>query len=147
MFTAFMVALTLTTVANVLVTMASVPLLTALVRAGLHWPPNSATHLGCHRVAGSALSTCTPAQLAGLPWWAPWWHCACRLAGAVNWTVTQHSHAQGHAVDLMPAVLMGAVLSALITLPLAWPFQASGTTWRLLALWVWCSWPFPACWW
>ena len=47
------------------------------------------------------------------------------ISGAANWTVTQHAHAQGHDVDLIPAVLIGAVLSSLITLPLAWPFQAS----------------------
>jgi hypothetical protein len=54
------------------------------------------------------------------------------VSGAANWTITQHSHAQGHDVDLMPAVLIGAVLSALITLPLAWPFQASAHDMRLL---------------
>jgi hypothetical protein len=32
----------------------------------------------------------------------------------------------------MPAVLIGAVLSALATLPLAWPFQASAHDMRLL---------------
>ena len=38
----------------------------------------------------------------------------------------QHAHAQGHDVDLVPAVLVGAVISSLVTLPLAWPFQAIG---------------------
>jgi drug/metabolite transporter (DMT)-like permease len=47
------------------------------------------------------------------------------LAGAVNWTVTQHAHAQGQDVDLVPAVLVGAVISAALTLPLAFPFQAT----------------------
>jgi len=48
------------------------------------------------------------------------------ISGAANWTVTQHAHAQGRDVDLMPAVLIGGVLSSVMTLPLAWPFQASG---------------------
>jgi drug/metabolite transporter (DMT)-like permease len=54
------------------------------------------------------------------------------MAGAANWTITQHSHAQGKDVDLIPAVLIGAVLSSLITLPLAWPFQASAYDLSLL---------------
>ena len=47
------------------------------------------------------------------------------IAGATNWTVTQHSHDQGHDVDLMPAVWVGAVISSVVTLPLAFPLQAS----------------------
>jgi drug/metabolite transporter (DMT)-like permease len=56
------------------------------------------------------------------------------LAGAVNWTLTQHSHAQGHDIDLVPAVLVGAVISSLVSLPLAMPFEASGHDLGLLAL-------------
>ena len=41
------------------------------------------------------------------------------IAGGINWTVTQRSHAQGQGVDLVPAVLVGAVISSLVTLPLA----------------------------
>jgi drug/metabolite transporter (DMT)-like permease len=55
------------------------------------------------------------------------------ISGAANWTVTQHSHAQGHDVDLIPAVLIGAVLSSLVTLPMALPFQASAHDLVLLA--------------
>jgi len=47
------------------------------------------------------------------------------LAGATNWTVVQHANAEGHDIDLVPAVLIGAVLSVLLTLPLAWPLQAN----------------------
>ena len=56
------------------------------------------------------------------------------LAGAVNWTVTQRSHALGQNVDLVPAVLVGATISSLVTLPLAMPFQASAHDVGLLAL-------------
>ena len=55
------------------------------------------------------------------------------IAGATNWTVTQNAHAQGHDVDLVPAVFIGAVISALFTLPLAWPFQANAHDLQLLA--------------
>jgi drug/metabolite transporter (DMT)-like permease len=134
MFTAFMVALTLTSVANVLVTMAAGPLLTALIArifighriagrtalaifvAGCGIGYMYGTQLGEGGLAGSLIAMLVP------------------LAGAVNWTLTQHSHAQGHDIDLVPAVLVGAVISSLVSLPLAMPFEASGHDLGLLAL-------------
>jgi len=56
------------------------------------------------------------------------------LAGAVNWTVVQRSQARGQNIDLVPAVLVGAVISSLVTLPLAMPFRASAHDVGLLAL-------------
>jgi drug/metabolite transporter (DMT)-like permease len=51
------------------------------------------------------------------------------VAGAVNWTLLQHLKtraAGGHeAQDMLPAVLLGALISAAVTLPLAWPLLAS----------------------
>jgi drug/metabolite transporter (DMT)-like permease len=134
MFTAFMVALTLTTVANVLVTMAVGPFLTALIARifiGHRIPPRTAlaillagcgigymygTQMGEGSVAGTLVAMCVP------------------LAAAVNWTTTQRSHAQGHDVDLVPAVLVGAAISSIVTLPLAMPLRASGHDIALLAL-------------
>lgn len=132
MFTAFMVALTLTSVGNVLVTMAVGPLLTALIArifighriplrtwlaivvAGLGIAYMYASQLESVSLVGTLVSLCVP------------------IAGATNWTVTQHSHDQGHDVDLMPAVWVGAILSATVTLPLAFPFQASAHDLSLL---------------
>jgi hypothetical protein len=45
---------------------------------------------------------------------------------------------------MLPAVLIGALLSAAVTLPLALPFAGHGHDLGLLACWAWCSWPFPA---
>jgi drug/metabolite transporter (DMT)-like permease len=137
MFTAFMVALTLASTASVLVTMALGPLLTALaarifighrlpartwfalVVAGLGIAWMYGTQLMRGGAGGSLLGTlvalCVP------------------LAGATNWTVVQHAHAKGHDIDLVPAVLIGAVLSALFTLPFALPFQANARDLGLLA--------------
>jgi drug/metabolite transporter (DMT)-like permease len=56
------------------------------------------------------------------------------LAGAINWTVVQRSQLHGERIDLVPAVLMGAVISTLLTLPLAFPFSASGHDIALLAV-------------
>jgi drug/metabolite transporter (DMT)-like permease len=134
MFTAFMVALTLTSVANVLVTMAAGPFLTALV---------SRIFIG-HRiplrtwiaivVAGAGIAYMYGAQIEGGQLAGTLVAMLVPMAGAVNWTVTQRAHAQGEDVDLVPAVLVGAVISSLVTLPLAMPFQASGHDIGLLAL-------------
>ncbi len=134
MFTAFMVALTLTSVANTLVTMALGPFLTALIaRAAIGhriaprtWAAIAVAGVGiaymygaqieAGRFAGTLVALCVP------------------VAGGINWTITQRSHAQGQGVDLVPAVLVGAVISSLLTLPLSLPFQASGHDIGLLAL-------------
>jgi drug/metabolite transporter (DMT)-like permease len=56
------------------------------------------------------------------------------LAAGVNWTVSQRSHALGRDVDLVPAVLVGAAISSVATLPLAMPLRASTHDIGLLAL-------------
>jgi drug/metabolite transporter (DMT)-like permease len=56
------------------------------------------------------------------------------IAAAINWTISQHAHDQGHDLDLVPAVLLGAALSALGTCVLAYPFQASAHDITLLGL-------------
>jgi drug/metabolite transporter (DMT)-like permease len=129
MFTAFMVALTITTVANVLVTMALGPLFTALISrifighklpartwvaivvagAGIAWMYGSQVSLGAQGVLlGSLVALCVP------------------IAGAVQWTVTQRSQAHGEKLDLVPCVLIGAIISTAVTLPLSFPFMATG---------------------
>jgi hypothetical protein len=53
-------------------------------------------------------------------------------------TLASLVNAQFHRIqftpDMLPAVLIGSVISALVTLPLAWPLQASAHDLRLLAL-------------
>ena len=110
MFTAFMVALTLTTVANVLVTMALGPLLTALVArifighrvhartwlaiamagVGIFWMYGGQANLSA-QLTGTVVALLVP------------------IAAACNWTLVQHSQAHGQKIDLIPAVLLGAV--------------------------------------
>ena len=135
MFTAFMVALTLTTVANVLVTLALGPFITALMTRlftghrmpARTWMATGLASLGIAWMYGGQMDL--GSQLAGtlVALLVP-------LAGACNWTVVQHSGAQGEKIDLVPAVLLGAALSALATLPLALPFSATPHDVRLLAL-------------
>lgn len=135
MFTAFMVALTLTSVANVLVTMAIGPFLTALLARifighripGRTWAAIVVAGAGITYMYGAQMEG--GSQLAGtlVALGVP-------MASAVNWTVTQRAHAHGQHVDLVPAVLVGAAISSLATLPLAMPLQASAHDVGLLAL-------------
>ena len=136
MFTAFMVALTLTAVANVLITLAVGPFVTALFTRvvlghrlpartwaaivvaglGIGWMYGHQFSLGApNLLLGSLVALCVP------------------LAGATQWTLVQKSHAEGLELDLVPSVLLGAMLSCVITLPLAWPLTASAHDVGLLA--------------
>jgi drug/metabolite transporter (DMT)-like permease len=127
MFTAFMVALTLASVANVLITMAIGPLVTALLaRIALHhrlplrtWLAIAAAGAGIAWMYGSQVSLGDGRELIGalVALCVP-------LAGAVQWTVVQHSQVHGESIDLVPSVLVGAALSTVVTLPLALPFSA-----------------------
>jgi drug/metabolite transporter (DMT)-like permease len=134
MFTAFMLALTLTSVANVLVTMAVGPLLTALMARAFIGHRIPLRTWFAILVAGAGIAYMYGSQLSGGQLAGTLVALCVPLAGAVNWTVTQRLHAKGEHVDLVPAVLVGAVISSLATLPLAMPLQASGHDIGLLAL-------------
>lgn len=134
MFTAFMVALTLTSVANVLVTMAVGPFLTAIVARIFIGHRIPARTWAAILVAGAGIAYMYGAQVSGGQLTGTLVALCVPMAGAINWTVTQRSHAHGQDVDLVPAVLVGAVISSLVTLPLAMPFSASWHDIGLLAL-------------
>ncbi len=135
MFTAFMVALTLTTVANVLITLALGPFMTALAarvfighRIALRtWLAIAAAGVGIGWMYGGQIDfqSQLPGMLVAL---------LVPIAGAINWTVVQNSRAHGKNINLVPAVLVGAVLSSLATLPLSFPMQATPHDIGLLAI-------------
>ncbi len=131
MFTAFMLALTLTTVANVLVVMALGPLFTALLAWRLLGQALSSRTLAAVGLAGVGVALMFGAQglAAGL---GPLVALAVPVAAAVNWIVLQRHG--GGGVSLPHAVALGAAISAAATLPLAWPFQASAGDLGWLAL-------------
>jgi drug/metabolite transporter (DMT)-like permease len=138
MYTAFMLALTLTTVANVLVTMALAPLLTALLaRATLGhrlarrtWAAVLLAGIGIAWMYGSEFSAAGASH-----WLGTAVALAVPVAAAVNWTLLQHLKGrEGGGADMLPALLLGAALSALLTLPLALPLAASAHDLSLLAL-------------
>ena len=136
MFTAFMVAITMTRVANVLITMASAPLLTALISrvflghrlAVRTWAAIVVAGIGITWMYAREFSAADPQQLIGTLV-----ALAVPIAAAVNWVTIQHTR-RNPDVDLLPAVLIGAALSALATLPFALPFEASTHDLGLLAL-------------
>ena len=135
MFTAFMLGLTFTSVANVLIIMSLGPLFTAVLAwlvngQRLHarvWVAIVVAGAGmaymyggqmlallqsdeaqAHQlVIGSLIALCVP------------------VAGALNWTLVQRSQQHGQRIDLVPAVLVGAFLSCLYTWVPSQPFQAT----------------------
>ena len=140
MYTAFMIALTLTSVANVLVTMAVGPLLTALLAriflghrlprrtwaaialasAGITWMFGAEAARGAS-LAGSLVAVAVP------------------VAASINWTLLQQRadaarRDADQLQDMLPAVMLGALLSAAAMLPLAWPLRASNHDIARLAL-------------
>jgi drug/metabolite transporter (DMT)-like permease len=137
MYTAFMMALSFTTVANVLVTMAIGPLLTALLaRAVLGhrlaprtWGAIALAGCGIAWMYGHEVSAGDPRHMLGvvIALGVP-------VAAAVNWTLLQHLKTHDDPPDMLAAVLLGALLSALITLPLAVPFVATPRDLSLLGL-------------
>lgn len=137
MYTAFMVALTMTTVANVLITLAVAPLLTAVAaRIALGhtlalrtWGAIVAAGAGIAWMYADQVAGNDPRHLAGVlvAMCVP-------VAAAVNWVLLQHNNRAGAGTDMLPPVLIGAVLSALLTLPGSLPFAASAHDVALLAL-------------
>ncbi len=134
MYCAFMLALTLTTVANTLIVMSVGPLLTALLaRAVLRTPIAARTWISiaaamigmAAMVAHGAAQPAGSTNLLGLAI-----AFAVPVAAAINLVTLQKTRAH---VDLVPAVFLGGAISAVAVLPFAVPFQASAHDVLLLA--------------
>ena len=134
MFVAFMLALMTTTTANTLIVNSIAPLATALLaRAVLReaiaprtWAAIALAIAGMLWMFGSGFAGGEPRHAAGMLI-----ALAVPLAAAVNMVTLKHA---GRSVDLVPAVLLGAVFSAVLTLPLALPLRASAHDVVLLAV-------------
>jgi len=133
MFTAFMIALGLTSTANTLVVMSLSPLLTTLLASLVlrdpvplgTWIAAAGAALGIAWMFGSDLSAHTARDLTGMLVAS-----AIPIASAIN-VVTLRAVAAD--LDLRPAVMVGGAISCLIALPLALPLQASAKDVALLA--------------
>jgi len=134
MFICFMLALTLTSTANTLIVLAVAPLITAiLARAVLKSPIPLRTWLaiaiamaGIVWMFAGGLRIESPASLLGMliAFGAP-------LASAINFVVLKK---RGQSVDLIPAVFLGGVISAVLMLPFAMPLGAEPRDVALLAV-------------
>ncbi len=133
MFTAFMLGLALTSVANVLITLAAAPLLTALVSRVVFGHRLPARTWLAIVIAGAGIAWMFARQLESSAWLGMLVALGAPLGGAFNWNLVKRGQEAGRRVDLVPAVLIGAFLSSLFTLPLAWPLEASVRDISLLA--------------
>jgi drug/metabolite transporter (DMT)-like permease len=135
MFSAFMLALTLTTTANTLLVLSLAPLVTAILarlvlRARIPartWIAIVAAMIGMGWMfSQGAGGGPTGNHLLGMliAFSVP-------LASAINLVTLQKTRAQ---VDLVPSVLLGGVFSALLILPFALPLRAAPADIALLAL-------------
>lgn len=137
MFTGFMMALTLTSTANTLVVMSLGPVFTAVgARAVLKervaprtWLAVVACGAGIAWIAaGSGMEARGGRDVAGMlvALTVP-------LAAATNLVVLRAAARAERRVDLVPAVMLGGLLSCVVALPLSLPFSASGRDIALLA--------------
>jgi drug/metabolite transporter (DMT)-like permease len=131
MFTCFMIALTMTSTANTLIVNSLSPLITALLAwAVLKSPIPGRTWLAIAiAIVGMAIMFGAAASSGGtfgmlIAFGVP-------VAAAINLVMMKKNHAQ---VDLAPAVLIGAIISCAVTLPLSMPFAASMKDVFLLAI-------------
>jgi drug/metabolite transporter (DMT)-like permease len=130
MFTCFMIALTFTSVANVLVVMAASPLLAALLgmlvlRESV--PLRTWLAIG---VAGIGLIWMVREGLSGDGLTGMAIAFAVPVAAALNLVLLKKT---GARLDLMPSVLLGALICMAITLPLAWPLTVGARDLFILA--------------
>jgi len=133
MFTAFVLALSLTSTANTLVVMSVSPLLTAVLARLLlrepvpprTWVAILAGAAGIGWMFAAGLGMHSPRDVAGMlvAMLVP-------IAAASNLIALRATAAR---LDLVPALIVGAALSCLIALPLAPPFGATARDLLLLA--------------
>jgi drug/metabolite transporter (DMT)-like permease len=138
MFTAFVLALMLTNVANVLVTIAISPLLTALlarVALGYRVPGRTSFAIlmagaGVVWMYGGQIGSTDSRNLGGMAI-----SLVIPMAAAVNLTLLQYvaRRRTGVKPDMLLAVLIGASLAALASLPLSLRFEATLADTALLA--------------
>jgi drug/metabolite transporter (DMT)-like permease len=134
MFTCFIVALNFTSTASVLVVQSLGPFFTAVLAwlvlrepiPGRSWLAIVAASLGMGAMFGAGLAADEPTRLIGLLL-----ALTIPIAASVNVILLRKTSAH---LDLMPAVMLGALISALVTVPWALPFQASGRDVMLLGM-------------
>jgi drug/metabolite transporter (DMT)-like permease len=134
MFTCFMFSLSLTTVANVLITQSLAPVFTALLASVvLRRPVGPRAWLA---IVVAAAGVCLMyvfdvSALEGRHALGVLVALGIPTAGAINWILLQRA---GTKMDLTSGVFLGAVISAALTLPMAWPLGVDAHDLGLLAV-------------
>lgn len=132
-FTCFMLSLTLTTVANTLLVDSITPLLTAFF-AWFFLGQKTSRHTwfaiifalgGLIWIFAGNISGFQDTHLAGLLF-----ALAVPFAYATNFMIFSKA---GKTVDMMPSIFLGGILSALVMIPLAYPFEVSASDMSILA--------------
>jgi drug/metabolite transporter (DMT)-like permease len=133
MFTCFMIALTMTSTANVLIVNALSPLFaTLLAWAVLKSPIALRTWLSiAAAMVGMLIMFANQAQGGAGVWLGMLVAFGVPVAAAINLVTLKKI---GAHVDLAPAVLIGGLISCAVTWPLSLPFSASGKDVLLLAI-------------
>jgi drug/metabolite transporter (DMT)-like permease len=131
MFTCFMLAVLRTSVANTLLVLSVAPLLAALlgrVVLGVRIRPLTwlAIMLAAFGIWWMVRGGVSAEGLAGMLIAA-----AVPVASALNIVTLKRLQAN---VDLAPAILVGAIISCLVTLPASWPLEATANDLAILAL-------------
>jgi drug/metabolite transporter (DMT)-like permease len=136
MFTCFMLAMSFTTVGHVLLTMSVGPFLTAVFARLLlgqqilphTWLAVLLAGVGLAYMFGRDLGHSQGRAFTGvlIAFCVP-------VAGAINFVVLQHGSAKRVQINLMPAVCLGALLSALACLPAARLAAPNGVDFTWLA--------------
>jgi len=122
MFTFFMLALTRTTVANTLVVSSLQPLFAALAGWLVLGERVPLRTWGAMVVAGGGIVVMFADAIGGGAVSGTLFALAVPVAAAANVILLKRT---GSRVDFVPAVMVGGVISALVTLPVAWPLTAS----------------------
>ncbi|HWQ38026.1 MAG TPA: DMT family transporter [Burkholderiales bacterium] len=131
MYVGFILALSRTTVANTLVVISSAPFFTALFAfLALRERVPARTWIAMS-VAASGIVLMFLESLSGEGWKGMLLALAVPLAFGVNIVLLRKMRA---SVDMIPGILLSGVLSMIVTLPLALPFQVEGRDLGLLAI-------------
>jgi drug/metabolite transporter (DMT)-like permease len=138
MFIAFVIALSLTSTANTLVVMSVSPVLTALLAwlvlnepvPARTWVAAAAAAVGIAWMTASNLDAHGARDVAGMLVALIVPFAAATNVVTLRWVALRGGEAR---VDLVPAVMTGALIALLVALPLAMPWQATGRDLSLLA--------------
>jgi drug/metabolite transporter (DMT)-like permease len=134
MFSCFMLALMMTTVANTLIVVSTSPLFTAFIAwlvLGQRIPSRTWFAIVAALVGIVWMFAGSMAQVEGTHIIGMTIALGTAISAAVNYVIIQKV---GERLDMMPAVMLGGAISALMMLPMALPFQASLHDLSILAM-------------